>query len=254
MNKRAESEEEKIWTYINSLVLNKDFAKTVSEFRGKYKIPTGGFQEVLKKDSKDGEVILMPQHLDEGDFFVETNKWVDGLGLDSNIWGEEFRYFLTYGKWFQFDNYGMGSLVDVMNLHDFTTPQFLYTDDDGTDVFDVMLHEKHLKDIADLRPVFISVSPYAKKTDIIDAINEKYDSDIEPIQNDYKKDSVRLGKSYRINDEKFQRDQFIYKNRNVEIEKLVQMIHEKHGQLLERSQIYMIIRKFEALMKHYIGE
>lgn len=253
-NKRAEAEEEKVWIYINSLVLDEKFAKAVSDFRQKYKIPTGGHQKVLERDGENGKVVLIPEHLNGSDFFSETNSWVESLGLDSNVWGEEFRYFLAYGKWFHFDNHGMNSLIDIMDLHDFTTPQFLYEDDDGTEIHDVMFSSEHLKNIADIRPVFISISPYARKTDIIDAVNEKYESDIKPIQDAHKNNSIRLGKSYKINQEKFERDQFIYENRDLEIEKLVSLTHEKYGQLMERSQIYKIIRKFSSLMKHYFGQ
>ncbi|MCK6462444.1 MAG: hypothetical protein L6Q29_01325 [Candidatus Pacebacteria bacterium] len=227
------SAQDKAWKYLKGLCEDPSFQQKIRRIRKKYNLPSDGIQEVRQAKSKvtGQETIYLPEHLSGTDFQKEVDRFTKELGL-SWSWSEVIQYYITYNQWFDFWSYG--GLVQVDDLNEYINGPFRYEgDEEGYLEYVKMILEEH--------PIAITVSPYATLRDMLDFLKKTYKTHIEPLQNKYKNADIKLGKMRKRNTSVLERNQFIYKNKHIGSKKLMGLVSDKFGEVLDYTYIDKII-------------
>jgi len=139
------------------------------------------------------------------------------------------------------------NFAGVYDLFDMTTSGLIGTTD--KDEMDRLIGLYFRSEVAPFTPVVVALNPYMSERDIIDFIKKVYKSRIEPIQEQYRKDHIKLKDVRTKSSKKQERDDFIYKNRKLPITKLTSLVAQQFGKTFEYTYIQTIIRKEERKRK-----
>ncbi|MEI6479608.1 MAG: hypothetical protein WCO21_02130 [bacterium] len=231
----------KVWKYLKGLSEDPGFQRKIRQIRKKHNLPPDGISEVLKlrSEATGQEFVKLPEHLSETDFTKETAQFTKELGL-SLFWSEAIQYYITYNQWFDF--WSFGGLVRVDDLNEYINGPFLYGGDEEGDL-------DYVKTILEEHPIAITISPYASLRDILDFLKRTYKTHIEPLQNEYKNAEIKLGKMRKRNASVHARNQFIYENKHLASKKLMALINDEFGELLDYTYINKIISDEEKKRK-----
>jgi hypothetical protein len=226
----------KVWKYLKGLCEDPDFLQKIRRVRKKYNLPPNGITEVVQVKPK---VIKLPEHLSGSNFQNEIDKFTKELGL-SSYWSEAIQYHVAYNQWFDF--WSFGGLVQVDDLNTYINGPFRYDGDEEGDL-------DYVKMILEEHPIAITISPYASLRDILDFLKKTYKTDIEPLQNKYKKTEIKLGKMRKRNASVYARNQFIYENKHLASKKLMALVSDEFGEVLDYTYISKIISDEEKKRK-----
>jgi hypothetical protein len=235
------SAQSKVWKYLKGLSEDPDFQRNIRRIRKIYKLPPEGVTEVLelRSEATGQELIKLPEHLSGSDFENEINQFTKELGL-STFWSEAIMYYITYNQWFDF--WSIGSLVQVDDLNEYVNGPFQHDGDEEG-------YLDYAKMILEERPIAITISPYASLRDILDFLKKTYKTHIEPLQNKYKKAEIKLGKMRKRDASVHARNQFIYENKHLASKKLMTLVNDEFGELLDYTYINKIISDEEKKRK-----
>lgn len=227
------SAQDKAWKYLKGLSEDPSFLQKIRRIRKKYNLPSDGIQEVLqtKSEATGKEVINLPEHLSGTDFEKTIDLFTKELGL-SWTWSDVIQYYVTYNRWLNIWSYG--GLVQVEDLNEYINGPFRYEGDEEG-------YLEYVKSILEEHPIAITVSPYATLRDMLDFLKKTYKTHIEPLQNKYKNADIKLGKMRKRNTSVLERNQFIYKNKHIGSKKLMGLVSDKFGEVLDYTYIDKII-------------
>ena len=98
-----------------------------------------------------------------------------------------------------------------------------------------------LDNIADSFPLALLISPYATGRDIIDFVKKKYKTQIEPAQSAYKWTGINIGKVRKRNLSVQERDLFICKHKHLPTKRIVSLVADEYGEVLDYTYVNKII-------------
>jgi hypothetical protein len=231
--KQSQSQDsKKIWNYLSEMTKSSEFTGKVEKIRKKYDIPKKGYK--FKKDV-DSPLIPPRNWMKK----IEANKNnieyfyndLEQLSLEIGIhpfeWNFEhyifFNRLYTPKKWEDSTNMRLCKISDISKrLNDRVEKELLDLDNE-------------------VYPIAINISPYATKRDIIDFINREYIPEIKLLQNEYKKDTIKIGR-YRNKSLKIQkRNDFIYTQRSKPRKIISKYVRLKFGDYMDYGHIGKII-------------
>ena len=132
--------------------------------------------------------------------------FLDGLGIFENyIFYNETDYAIDFG------GYGMCLTVDIPQEKEEPWSKDAQEDDDL------------------LYPIAVRISPHASLRDILDYIKTTYHYQIYFLQKKYKDKDIKLGKFKKRKTVIQERNEFIYKNRNLPRQEIMKLVTDKFG-------------------------
>lgn len=193
----------------------------INRIRKRYGIPEDGFknEEEYKKWEEE-----TPKGV-----FLNIGKEMDWLFEKINIFNFEGQLLLR--EYFYFNSFESPDLhcVNLCLLSDVYTEKIEPYGKETVEGDDKMF------------PIYIRISPYASQRDIIDFVKKVYNIGIKPIQDSYKEQNVLLGKIKSRNPFIKERNEFIYKNRNLPRRKIKELVEKKFKIGLDYEYIGKII-------------
>lgn len=201
----------KLWNFFLAMSETDEFNKMIAEIRQEYGIPKDGFSTFEKKLNWENAIA------DENDRLgrdIEIAKKIDKICdkfnarfLSSQFVIENFLYFNKI----------------MLNPYSFANNLCYISDlkDDKT------LFEFNVMDSADVYPIVMGISPYARQRDILDFVKKIYKIGIEPLQKQYKSVDAKIGKIKSKNPDIQKRNKFIYENRNKSIKEIRALLANK---------------------------
>ncbi len=215
----------KFLRYFEELVKTQPFQKEIFCIRKKYGVPTNGFKSSKKVDLPENWVFRFSKRRRE--FEIEIKKLCQKNHLhymDSIIL---LKPYILYNE------------LDLENI--------IYE----RGVFNLL----HISDLAEeskepssrsfqesdnmAYPIAVRISPYASLRDILDFIKKVYKNSILPLQNHYKIEGVRIGKSKKKKAFIQERNKIIYQNRHLPSKTIMEILYKKYGFNFEIDQGYI---------------
>lgn len=238
---RKTESEEKMLNYVYSLSSDPNFKKKVAQIRKKYKIPSQGFKGVSYGIGPTGTE------------YAETPKILIGTKFDEDVDALSQEYFLdiiwgmfigNYVKYNDFNATGTpeGPAFEVIDLNGYLNGPFTYFGDPKLEKKEGLWY---VRELAKTKPIAILLHPYASQRNIIDYIKKLYKSDILPLQDRLKNKDVRMETVRSKNSYVKERNQFIYDHRDLPRKKLVSLVADTFGEILDLTYISKIISDME---------
>jgi len=240
---------EKLKLYFDDLVKTGFLQKKCNWIRIVNDIPDEGYPSKIPDKAYDwAELQESPkkwfkQYGDEGYGWVNSYVWslCDELGLYDDIWMVIIQNYVFYDKLpdIKYLNFGFFDLCNFM---------------DETDIIESVNRMKEKKKnkwyvdgvIANINravkhfPLVIRISPYASERDIVDYITRHYDI-IKKAQSKYTNVDIRIGKVRRKDEKTSERNEFIFKNRNLPLKEIVNLVGKEFDEVLDEGHIGKII-------------
>lgn len=178
-------------------------------------------------------------YLNFPEFHDKKYAFEEKYGLD--IFGETFDFLLYYNSVEPMRGIGYSSFANVYDLKHFN--------DVGLKLYETKEEaDRHAglfirSEITPITPIAVCINPYMTERDIVDFVKKTYKAGIEPIQKRYRKKHIKLRDARKKSKKKQERNEFIYKNRNLPISELISLVADTFGQILDYTYIQTIIRK-----------
>ena len=224
----------KIKNYFYSIVKNENFIQEIKRLREKYCIPLAGFKhsQPSLESSKDPSPSYQLVHnrgiyIDIEGFVIPPKSYdylkyrklreeIYLLCKELNLYPLDFEDIIAL---FIFYDYITFPLFN--NAYNLCRTQNLKSHNEDGD----LIGSEADKDEDEFYPIALRISPYASLRDIIEYIKAMYKPTIKPMLDYYKKEDVKLGK-IRLR-KKQERNDYIWKNRNLPAEKLADLVNKK---------------------------
>ena len=227
--------QEKMFAYLVSLSSNTDFVDRVKEIRQWFLLPEEGFKKQLK--NIDEFVQSLPPYTNDRNEQIVFDKAIydlaDQFGV-TLVWLNAIRDYIFYNYFSYAKTSPLVDMVDILGvLND--------AERDGSDR--EALLGRILDNIADSFPLALLVSPYATGRDIIDFVKKEYKTQIEPAQSAYKLTGINIGKVRKRSPGVQERDMFICKHKHLGTRKIVCLVADEYGEVLDYTYINKIIKE-----------
>lgn len=219
---------QKMWNYFLEITKKDYFTETIKEIRKKYNIPENGFI--------DSRCMMPPENLEDRYNTIEkirdeiVNKICKKYRLHYFDYSEVLLDFVCYNYLNPIGELtacGLFRLVDVIGEKEEPYGELLQQSDDMA------------------YPIAIRISPYASQRDIIDFVKNKsiWKMGIEPLQEKYKDEDIKIGQVKTKNEEIQKRNDFIYENREKPRKEIMKLLTDKFPELdpLDYGHIAKII-------------
>ncbi|MFA7170032.1 MAG: hypothetical protein WC178_04230 [Candidatus Paceibacterota bacterium] len=209
---------EKLFIQLMEITKNDSFAEAMEALREKYKIPKGGYKKKVAFEVQHLPVFpkewLRGKEKSEIDGLIrDIGKFCEKCEVPSNvgsIWFLTFKVFLFYNVVEPPITFDMCKAYNVR--HGENVPAFV----------------KEWIDADEINyPVRIMIDPYATKRDILDYVGRNYKTIIEEMQKTYRRNDEVIGKTRHKDGGIWQRNQFVYKNRNLPYEEIRKKVAAK---------------------------
>ena len=218
----------KLWSSIKDFIKTKVFQDFILGLREKYEIPEGGFEIKTKSWTlPPPEWKYKKRSQEDIDVTSQIREICKEFQLPLKDWESSFHNYLFYN---------LLTLSPDPNSHN-----LCYVTDilENKDSMGSIMTE----DIKISYPIGLLISPYASKRDIMDYITKLYTTEILPFQKKYKKKGTFIGKSRSKISRIQNRDNLIYKNRNLSLKEISQMIKKDFDEDLDVGHIGKIISR-----------
>lgn len=218
----------KLWNSVKDFVKTKPFQDFILELRRQYDIPKDGF-----KILSESWTIPPP----EWKYKKQSPEYIK---VRSEIKEICKKFQLPFKDWeFGFENYLFYNLLTISP--DPNSHNLCYVTDihENKDSLGTILTE----DMKIAYPVGLLISPYASKRDILDYINKLYKTEIEPFQKKYQKKETFIGKSRSKISRIQNRNNLIYKNKDLPLKDIVKIIQKDFNETLDVGYISKIISR-----------
>lgn len=231
---RKTSGYKKVVRYVEEVLDTDKYHSWIKDTRKKYGIPKDGYE------ANNGEMRFPPDGWDiDGDKWINLNEEIMTFCREYATLPDDFKSIveehLLYNE--EFD----AELIDEEQRFD----NLCFV---STIEADKKAEESRRKSVRELKrdcdkayPVLLRISPYAKSRDILDYVKSMYSQEIKPMQKLYKKDHVRLGSISEKKPKIKERNDFIYKNRDLPRKEILQLVREKFKEVLDYGHIGKII-------------
>ncbi len=181
----------KLWNYFLYLVEKPDFLEKIDGIRTKYNI------DINNKLEDDG-------NLSNQDLFKDIIALAEEYELDSSTWLTSIAPLVLWNILAEPACTDICITSDNINDHDLSENE-----------------RRHY-------PVSIRISPYASKRDILDYINRFYKY-ISQTQENYKDESVKIGRLKTRKDAIKKRNSFIYEHKHLPTKEIMQLVGKEFG-------------------------
>ncbi|MFA6533169.1 MAG: hypothetical protein WCT22_04200 [Patescibacteria group bacterium] len=197
----------KMWNYFLAITKTDYFLQTIGELRKKYNIPPEGFKP------KDKYYVFPPSGFSFEDFMKLGDEIRDKICKKYKLHG------FDYGEVIQeYVYYGFLHPISQLNACGlFYTYDFIL---DKEEPFGEMVQESD--DMA--YPIAIRMSPYATQRDLINYIKTVWDDEIDFLRKKYTDPNIKIGKIKFRKPQIQERNDFIYKNRNLPIKRIRKLL------------------------------
>ena len=209
----------KLWNYFFDLVKSDSFQNRILEVRKKYNIPEKGFpeQELLEiyNKNKDGYE----------DMFVEIEDICTKYALHFDDWYSIIKHYLLSNELWS-------------NSYDKHKNLCVVSDSIEEELIQSNKHNSCIscKNRDKIYPVAIKLSPYASERDILDYVKKNFFI-IKSHQEKYKNPEIKIGKVKRKKQSIQDRNNFIYENRKLSLNKIKELVKEKFSEVLDYEYI-----------------
>lgn len=228
---KKQNNNSKTWDYFLDLIKTKEFKNEIELIR----------KSNLEKHKEIDNFIHNKGKL-KNNFTLskEIKRLCVRFGLNDYKWNEVIRnYIVRYSLPNKLNDdlclvldkteFGEYELQDECNIGDFAE------DSDFIDNIEMNKAYSHT------HPIILRISQYASERDIIDFIKKHYAKQIKPLQNKYKNVSLLIGKVRHKNENKAERNDFIYKNKDLPRREISSLVLKKYGESLDTGHIGKII-------------
>ncbi len=212
----------KLWRLVQDLVQKESFQKSILKLRKEYHIPANGF-EITENPSTHP-----PSEWEYSNPFGvkmkelgSIRKKLINLFVDYSLlpqdWVSVFEQYLFYNKLY---------LPVSPNSHDlcFVSDSLTKKDSTGKDISKAEISTY---------PVTLHISPDASKRDILDYVKKIFKTEIEPMQNTYKKKNSSAINSRKRNPVIQQRKEFIYQNQDWSLKDIQKGLEKETGEIID---------------------
>jgi len=231
----ATSGHQKFVRYLDAVLNTDEYQKLIVKWRKKYGMPADGF---LPMDDKANDYV---------GYIFPVFAWKATPEEQKALYKEMKRFCMKHHLHY----FDVRSVIDmhlfynqpfdpksmVYELGAFNLCRFADLANEAVEPFG-----KDFRDSDNMAyPLAIRFSPYASLRDIVAFVKATYAEQIAPQQKQYKDASVKLGSLRRRKDNIKERNAFIYKNRDLPRRKIMQLVHERFGELLDYGHVGKII-------------
>lgn len=220
--------------YMEAIFQTDEYRELIETLRKEHRIPLNGFKPTPDADGSSG-------------YIFPVREWQAPFKERKTL-NQEIKKFCMKHHLHYMD------VLPLIDLHLFYNVKF----DPSTLTYDLgsfnLFHisdlvvekeEPYGKDYQDsddmAYPIAIRISPYASLRDILDFIKKVYSHSIAPLQKNYRDSSIKLGASRRRKDKIKERNIFIYENKQLPRKKIMQLVNERFGEVLDYGHIGKII-------------
>lgn len=260
LKKRCTQGFNKLKNYYRELIGSEFLQKRCNFIRMMSDLPDYGYSSEIPDGACDWvDTLFIPKQWskkhDEKDFnllWIRIEQLCDELGLYDEEWKIIINNYLFYNKLpnpdcFDFELFDLCKITDEIQtskeLEAFTKIK-KHKDYLITLLLAIERGYKHF-------PITVGISPYASERDIIDFIKKNYDK-IKSIQDKYKNKDIWIGKIRNKKPKIIERNKFIYKHKNLPLKKIMKLVRERFGEVLDYGHIGKII-SLERQRRWYIS-
>lgn len=197
----------KLVNYFEEIKKDSKFLDEINLIRLKYGFPLNGFSDVREankyRQSKEIRSVHRVNILDD------LGKLAEKYSLNNDMWRYPLNRLLYYGK---------------LELE--TEVTLIAVSEEEEDKY---------------YPVYLKISPYSSKRDILDFIDKRYSSDIEPVLVLHKKKDVKLGRVRSKNKFIQKRNEYIMKYQDLPRAEIMKKVQKKFGYSIDVGSIGKII-------------
>lgn len=216
----------KLFNYFEEVVNTEKFSSSIVSLRKKYNLPEHGIKG--SGDFDDLFFKLTNELLSNRAFQEDLDAFLLDYGLDPLTWGRELTEYIVA------DEFSTEPYVALCNIWDYK--KFVQKNEN---LFSTIMNNE------DIYPITLGISPFASERDIIDHVKHTYSQIIKPLQEKYKNSGLRIGAVKKKKPKIQERNEFIYKNRELPRREIMSLVSGKFGETLDYGHIGKII----SLMK-----
>ncbi len=223
-------------SYLKGLADSKEFSDTIKRLRKKCHLPEGGLKEYIfvTMPANGKQVLTTPDCMAEVEYRKDLEILANKYALDF-LWIEYLEHYLVYNN-FEIDSFVYP--IDITDINALVNGPFQYEGEEESAL-------DYVKKTAEMHPIAILISPYASQQEIVDYIKKMHRISIKPLQDSYRDPNIKLGKTRRKDDTIKERNDFIIANKHLPSKKIVSLVAEKYGKILDYTYINKIISDYE---------